>query len=97
MCVAVPEYEVVKVRSIRRRRGAGVRPEEDKSRVMKLQAFGRDLELTLRKSDGLFKDKLRMWAAEPNSTGSINYTELPHVSIPLFPFSAFRIITMGCA
>ncbi|CAH0390968.1 unnamed protein product [Bemisia tabaci] len=74
----VPEYEVVKVRSIRRRRGAGVRPEEDKSRVMKLQAFGRDLELTLRKSDGLFKDKLRMWAAEPNSTGSINYTELPH-------------------
>ncbi|KAI5699501.1 hypothetical protein M8J76_005323 [Diaphorina citri] len=90
---SVPEYEVVKIHSIRKREignlddgGGGSRrtkekTSEDDSKVLKFSAFGQNLNLNLQKSDSLFKDKLKMFIAEPNVSGSIHYTELPHEHI----------------
>ncbi|XP_026680984.1 A disintegrin and metalloproteinase with thrombospondin motifs 18 [Diaphorina citri] len=74
---SVPEYEVVKIHSIRKREignlddgGGGSRrtkekTSEDDSKVLKFSAFGQNLNLNLQKSDSLFKDKLKMFIAEP--------------------------------
>lgn len=89
---AVPEYEVVKIHSIRKREignlddgggGAYSRTKEKNSntKVLKFSAFGQNLNLNLEKSNSLFKDKLKMFIAEPNISGSIHYTELPHEHI----------------
>lgn len=88
---AVPEYQVVKIHSIRKREignlddgGGGdfkrkrQKPNEEAQKVLKFSAFGQNHNLTLLKSHTLFKDKLKMFIAEPNASGSIHYTEVPH-------------------
>lgn len=92
----VPEYEVVHVHSISKRDartddGGGGQteappPTEDDGslRRLKLTAFGRDVHLTLERTDGLFKGGvLKMWEAEPNVTQphQVEYKELPQVSL----------------
>ncbi|KAJ9586844.1 hypothetical protein L9F63_019563, partial [Diploptera punctata] len=75
----VPEYEVVHVHSLTKR---GVRTDDDDSKLrrLKLKAFGRDVHLTLQRTDGLFKDgELKMWVVEPNITQphEVEYRDLP--------------------
>jgi hypothetical protein len=70
--VAVPDYEVVRVRR-------SARPRAD-THNLQLRAFGRDLALALRPADGLFRQPLRFWTAEANSSGHVLYDPLPHVS-----------------
>jgi len=55
---------------------------EEHDRVMKLSAFGKDLELKLKKTSGLFGKGIRMWETLSNSsnTHGIEYRELPQVS-----------------
>lgn len=72
LCVAVPEYEVVRVR-----RSAAHTADTHR---LRLRAFGEDVDLALRRTDGLFKDQLRFWTADTNSSGHVDYSLLPHVS-----------------
>ncbi|XP_075227661.1 sol narae metalloprotease isoform X2 [Lycorma delicatula] len=67
----VPDYEVVRVHSVRRR------DTEEGEKILKLKAFGRDLHLSLSKTPNLYKDDLKVWTAETNSTGHLHYHELP--------------------
>ncbi|XP_069676454.1 A disintegrin and metalloproteinase with thrombospondin motifs like isoform X2 [Periplaneta americana] len=87
----VPEYEVVHVHSVSRRSvrtddgGGGSTdteppPQDGSQRQLKLTAFGRDVHLTLQRTEGLFKGgALKMWSVEPNATQphQVEYTELP--------------------
>uniref|UniRef100_A0A1B6E598 Peptidase M12B domain-containing protein n=1 Tax=Clastoptera arizonana TaxID=38151 RepID=A0A1B6E598_9HEMI len=68
----VPEYEVVRVRR--------TATERDRHNV-RLKAFGRDLQLSLKRAQGLYKDDLRVWTAEPNVTGEVLYTPLPQEDV----------------
>lgn len=72
LCVTVPEYEVVRVR-----RSAAHTADTHR---LRLRAFGEDVDLALRRTDGLFKDQLRFWTADTNSSGHVDYSLLPHVS-----------------
>lgn len=58
--------------------------EEAHDRVMKFSAFGKDLELKLKKTSGLFGKGIRMWETHGNSSNAhgIEYRELPQVSTP---------------
>lgn len=50
---------------------------------LKLNAFGKALNLSLVKNDGLFKKGgLKIWTVEPNATAQhgVEYVEIPHVS-----------------
>ena len=51
-------------------------------KVMKLSAFGKDLELKLKKISGLFGKGIRMWETLSNASNvhGIEYRELPQVS-----------------
>ncbi|KAL0277732.1 UNVERIFIED_CONTAM: hypothetical protein PYX00_004918 [Menopon gallinae] len=53
--------------------------EEVHDRVMKFSAFGKDLELKLKKTSGLFGKGIRMWETLSNSSNvhGIEYRELP--------------------
>lgn len=54
----------------------------DHDKVMKLSAFGKNLELKLKKTSGLFGKGIRMWETLGNSSNvhGIEYRELPQVS-----------------
>ncbi|XP_066999385.2 A disintegrin and metalloproteinase with thrombospondin motifs like isoform X2 [Anabrus simplex] len=70
----VPQYEVVRLRSFTKR------SIQEGTHSVQLSAFGRDLQLRLQRTSGLFKgDDVRMWAADLNSTSphQLEYTELP--------------------
>lgn len=71
---SVPDYEVVKLHHSVRRRDTG-----DGEKIIRLKAFGKKLHLSLSKTPNLFKDDLRVWTAETNSTGHLHYHELPQV------------------
>ncbi|XP_054274250.1 A disintegrin and metalloproteinase with thrombospondin motifs 16-like isoform X2 [Macrosteles quadrilineatus] len=71
----VPDYEVVRVR-----RSASARPQAD-THNLQLRAFGQDLDLSLRRTEGLFRQPLRFWAAETNRSGHVTYDPLPHEDI----------------
>lgn len=50
---------------------------------LKLQAFGKALDLSLVRNEGLFKKSgLKIWTVEPNATAQhgVEYVEIPHVS-----------------
>lgn len=55
---------------------------EDHDKVMKLSAFGKNLELKLKKTSGLLGKGIRMWETLSNSSNihGIEYRELPQVS-----------------
>ncbi|XP_046677312.1 A disintegrin and metalloproteinase with thrombospondin motifs 16 isoform X2 [Homalodisca vitripennis] len=69
----VPQYEVVRVRR-------AATPHLD-THNLRLRAFGQDLDLALRRTQGLFKDQLRFWTADSNSSGHVHYSLLPHEEI----------------
>lgn len=91
----VPEYEVVHVHSVSKRDartdddggGGSIRteppsPTNDSIHRLKLKTFGRDVHLTLKRTEGLFNGgTLKIWTAEPNSTHAqeVEYRELPQV------------------
>ncbi|XP_039297301.1 A disintegrin and metalloproteinase with thrombospondin motifs 16 isoform X3 [Nilaparvata lugens] len=72
----VPVYEVVRVHSVQKRDTDSV-----SDRHLRLRAFGRDLDLALKRTPSLFKDNLRVWTADSNSTGHLHYEELPQEPI----------------
>ncbi|RZF38947.1 hypothetical protein LSTR_LSTR017517, partial [Laodelphax striatellus] len=74
----VPVYEVVRVHSVQKR---DTTSDSDSDRHLRLRAFGRDLDLALRRTPSLFKDNLRVWTADSNSTGHLHYEELPQEPI----------------
>jgi hypothetical protein len=93
----VPEYEVVHVHSVSKRDartddggGGSIQtepppPANDTLHRLKLKAFGRDVHLTLQRTEGLFTGgTLKVWTAEPNSTQAqkVEYRELPQVRSP---------------
>lgn len=50
---------------------------------LKLKAFGKALNLSLVRNEGLFKKSgLKIWTVEPNATAQhgVEYVEIPHVS-----------------
>lgn len=60
--------------------------EENNSNIenLKLQAFGKKLNLSLVRNEGLFKKSgLKIWTVEPNATAQhgVEYVEIPHVSL----------------
>lgn len=59
---------------------------DDHDKVMKLSAFGKDLELKLKKTSGLFGKGIRMWETHVNSSNvhGIDYRELPQVRFIFF-------------
>ncbi|KAK6632918.1 hypothetical protein RUM43_012661 [Polyplax serrata] len=59
--------------------------ETEDHKVMKLSAFGKDLELKLKKTSGLFGKGIRMWETLSNSSNvhGIEYRELPQVGFLL--------------
>ncbi|KAG8273556.1 hypothetical protein J6590_016878 [Homalodisca vitripennis] len=69
----IPQYEVVRVRR-------AATPHLD-THNLRLRAFGQDLDLALRRTQGLFKDQLRFWTADSNSSGHVHYSLLPHEAI----------------
>lgn len=59
---------------------------------MELEAFGRQLKLTLKKQDGLLKkDGLKMWRIEGNDSQphGIDYVEMESVSVLMVVFHGF--------
>lgn len=91
----MPEYELVHVHSVTKRDartdddgdGGSIQtepplPTNGSLHRLKLTAFGKDVHLTLQRTEGLFTGgTLRMWTAEPNSTQAqeVEYSELPQV------------------
>lgn len=74
VCI-VPQYEVVRVRRSTR---MATHPD---THNLRFSAFGQDLDLALTRTEGLFKDNLRFWAADSNSSGHVLYSLLPQVSV----------------
>lgn len=82
---SVPDYEIVRVR----RSPTDTKPAPNQHNLQ-LRAFGKDLQFRLRRAEGLFKDDLRFWAADPNVTGEVHFTPLPPVSSCLYSFVILR-------
>ncbi|CAH1392689.1 unnamed protein product [Nezara viridula] len=70
----VPEYEVVWLRSIRKREVST----DDPTKRLRLQAFGKDLDLKLTKNENLVKAEVPLYSVATNSSGHIVYQLIPH-------------------
>ncbi|CAG0879880.1 unnamed protein product [Darwinula stevensoni] len=73
----VPEYDVVHVRSIRRRKREADSSEED--HILHLRPFGEDMQLRLQRNDDLLRKakELQMFWADTKEDGHVQYEPVP--------------------